>query len=208
MGRSLLTDLLRIYERQFGKKPIVPELIESAPEDNDISIEDAEERNTVTTLGSSLIADYRGQEIWLPIKFFELDTEIFGVDELLIPYATIKISAKKSLIKTPMVERQGSVIEQYSVDDFDISIKGFVIGYDDSGFYPIWPEKEIQILKDLFMLNTAIKLDNALTNIFIGEDARVVIESIDFPEVEGGRKNYRPFSMKLQSDTIFSLEVE
>jgi len=36
---------------------------------------------------------------------------------------------------------------------------------------------------------------------------RVVIEHIDFPTVEGGKKNYRPFTMSLESDSVFTLEL-
>ena len=200
-------DLQDLYNRQFGSKPKVPAQKDLEQLDSGFKIEGQKPENASFT-GSSLIANYRGQEIWLPIKFFELDVAKFGVSELLLPYSVIKVAAKKTIIKTPLAERQGSVKEQYSVEDLDISIKGFVTGLDASGVYPIFPEEEIKLLKDLFMLNESIKLDNALTNIFIGTDHRVIIESIEFPEVEGGRKNFRPFSMKLESDTIFTLELE
>jgi hypothetical protein len=200
-------DIQDLYSRQFGKKPVVPELTEPALEVSDVRIE-ANQRNTVTTTGSSLTAEFRGQEIWLPVKFFELDTAVFGVSEILLPYAVIKISGEKTLIKTPMAEMQGSVLEQYSINDFEINIKGFLLGYDASGKYPIWPEDEMRILKELYFQNTSVKLDNAKTNVLIGQESRVVIRSIDFPEVEGGRKNFIPFTMRLESDTIFTLEIE
>lgn len=78
-----------------------------------------------------------------------------------------------------------------------------------------FPEADIDNLKDLFELKRAVLLDNALTNIFLSapglnpyEQNRVVVESLDFPAVEGGRKNVRPFSMELESDSVFTLELE
>jgi hypothetical protein len=71
----------------------------------------------------------------------------------------------------------------------------------------VWPERELTILKKLDDLNTAIQIDNALTNIFLDQDTRVVITALELPEVEGGRNHIRPFSMTLESDSIFTLQA-
>jgi len=201
---SFVFDIQQAYNRQFGSKPKVPQQ-EELREMEGFKIQ-GENPVSLSRTGSSLTAQYLGQEIWLPIKFFELDVNVFGVSELLIPYAVIKISGKKTIVKTPLVERRGSVKEQYSVEDYQISIKGFLIGRDDNGL-PLFPETEITTIKNLFELNEAVRLDNALSNIFLGNDTRVVIEELDFPEVEAGKKNFRPFSMKLESDSIFTLDL-
>ena len=58
-------------------------------------------------------------------------------------------------------------------------------------------------------------LDNALTNIFLtdkslqlDEQRRVVIEGIELPDVQGGRERVRPFTMQLESDSVFTLELD
>jgi hypothetical protein len=192
-------DLQKLYRALFGSTPEVPE------KEEDIYKVDGQK---LSDKGSALATEYKGKEIWLPVKFFELDTSTNKTkSEVFLPYSVVKISARKTIVKTPLMERRGSIKEQYNIDDYQISLKGFVIGYDKSGKYPIWPEEEITILRNLFETNEAIKLDNALTNLFLGADSRVIIESLDLPEVEGGRKNYQPFSMQLESDNIFTLEL-
>jgi len=203
---SIAFDLQKLYERQFGSKPVVPQ--ESASSEPTPFVIEGKKPENLSASGSALTANYRGQEMWLPVKLFGLDVQKFGNSELLLPYTVIKMSAKKTIIETPMVERQGSVKEQYSIDDYDISLKGFVIGYDKSGKYPVWPEEELLMLKKIFELNESVKLDNALSNIFLGSEARVVIKSLDLPETEAGKKHVRPFSMTIVSDSIFTLELE
>ncbi len=203
---TISTDLTQLYNRQFGKNPVVPKQ-EDRTDFGAFLIEASTTSNT-TTKGSALTATYRGQEIWLPIKFTNLDVSVYGVSEILLPYAVIGISAKKTFIETPMVERKGNVIEQYNIENFDINVSGFVIGYDNSGKYPIWPETELEVLRKLFELSDSLDLDNALTNIFIGDDQRVVIASLDLPASKAGVKHIVPFTMTIKSDSIFILELE
>lgn len=147
---------------------------------------------------------YNDKEIWLPVKFTELGAS-FEKGELLLPYSVISISGKKTIVKTPLAERKGTVKELYNVDDYDISIKGFLI--DEAN--RLWPESQIDDLKRIYENQLAVGLDNALTNIFLKDQGqRVVIETLDFPPVEGGRIHIRPFSMKLESDSVFTLELK
>jgi hypothetical protein len=41
----------------------------------------------------------------------------------------------------------------------------------------------------------------------LGKEVKVVMESFELPEVEGGRKHVRPFNIQLESDSVFTLEV-
>lgn len=198
---AIVYDLNQLYRQTFGSKPHVPKVVPTANQDEPFQI--SESNSNVSQLsGSSFTAQYLGKEIWLPVKFYNLDVSIFGTDKILLPYTVIKISAKKTIIKTPLAERKGTVKELYSIDDFTISLKGFVIDEANRNF----PESELIVLKKLFERNEAIDFDNALSNIFLDEQ-RVVIESLELPEVEGGRKHIRPFSMTLESDSVFTLDV-
>jgi hypothetical protein len=183
----LLVDLQNLYRQTFGSRPRIPDR------------ETGEDLSRFS--GSQLLTEHMGKEIWLPVRFVGLPSE-FGMSELLLPYTTVKITGKKTIIKTALSERKGTVKELFSIDDYKISIKGFVI--DDKK--RVWPEAELSVLKRLWELNESVRLDNALTNVFLNQD-RVVIESIDLPEVEGGRKHIRPISMQLESDSIFELNV-
>jgi hypothetical protein len=196
-----IVDIKNLYRQTFGSKPHVPDAEDRAEEQGFVINGSADNVSQIS--GSALKTEYLGKEIWLPIKFVNLDASVFGVTELLLPYSVIRISGKKTIVKTPLAERKGTVKELYSIDDYSINIKGFVI---DEG--RVWPEKELIILKKLYELNEAIELDNALTNIFLDEDQRVTIEGLELPEVEGGRKHIRPFSFSIESDSVFTLELE
>lgn len=185
----VIKDLQRLYEYQFGGRPYVVQ--ESAPNVSEFS-------------GSSLTAqDAFGKEVWLPIKFINLDSEKFnGATELMLPYSVIKMSSKKTIVKTALSERQGTVKELFNIDDWQITVKGFVIAQNR-----VWPEEELIMLRTLNALTEAVELDNALSNIFLDKGTRVVIEDLELPEVQGGRKHIRPFSFKIESDSIFTLEL-
>jgi hypothetical protein len=199
-------NIQNLYNRQFGTSPSVPAESDS-PAPSPARIEGQNPSN-FSGEGSELITSHMGREIWLPVKFTELSFDVFGATELLLPYAVVKISQKKNIVRTPMAEHKGTVKELYSVEDTVISIKGFIIGYDSSGKYPQWPEAELRVLQQLFNLNEAVKLDNAKTNLCIEDDQRVVITSLEFPEVQGGRKNVVPFILQIESDTVFELTLK
>ena len=187
---ELTFDLDNLYETVFGTKPY--------------RIEGSGSGNRYTQLsGSALTEYYLGKEIWLPTRFAELNINQFKYSEFFLPYSVVIISGKKTIVKTAMAERQGTVKELYSTDDYSINIKGFFI--DDKN--RTWPEEDLKLFKKIFELQTAVALDNALTNIFLEKEQKVVIESFDLPEVEGGRKHVRPFNIQLESDSIFTLEV-
>jgi hypothetical protein len=96
------------------------------------------------------------------------------------------------------------VKELYNVGDYEITIKGFLI--DENR---IWPEKEINYVRGIFESDQNLGLDNALTNIFLQDiGQQVVVKKADFPEVSGGRKHVRPFSLIIASDNILTLELD
>lgn len=200
---TIAFELRQLYRSTFGGRPYQIGEEKPTPDGPGFRIDGSSEVLTQAS-GSHLVARYKNMDIWLPVKLVGLNAGTFGASEILLPYVTINISGKKTIIKTPLAERKGTVKEVFSVDDYKIAIKGFVI--DDTNRQ--WPEKELTILKKLFELNEAVQLDNALTNIFLDKDTRVVIEDIKFPEVSGGRKHIRPFSMELESDSVFELEIE
>jgi hypothetical protein len=163
-------------------------------------------KDKLVTPGGSLIGEkVLGVDIWLPIKFYDADTELIS-----LPYSVIRLTPKKHVIKIPMVGTKGQAIEQYSIDDYSIVIKGFVINPNRQ-----FPEAELKQLRDLFEIQNSVTIENAITNIFLTdpsvpktEQRRVVVLEMDFPEVQGGRIHVRPFSMQLISDTVFTLELK
>jgi len=198
---TIAFDLEQLYRRTFGGKPYkVADSISGNEKETPFLINSTESTVALTSLASKLKEEHMQKEIWLPTRFFKED----GKEFLFLPYSVIKISGKKTIVKTPMAERQGTVKELFSIDDYSISIKGFLI--DDEN--RLWPEEQLKALKELYELQQAVILENALTNVFLINSQKVVIESLELPEVEGGRKHVRPFNMQLESDSIFTLEAE
>ena len=209
-----IIDLAKLYERTFGGKPYV--IGKDGELSNDTGVkyrvgtpQGADYYGQLSTPKGSLIAEqYKGVQIWLPVKLF-VGTQFFTY----MPYCVVKISGDKTIIRTPLPERIGTVKEQYNIDDYKISIKGFLIGdkFAAAGF----PEEELNNLKQLYEAKTAVTIDNALTNIFLTnkdlnffEQRRLVITKFELPEVQGGRKNVKPFVMEMESDSVFTLELK
>lgn len=204
-----IIDITQLFQRTFGRKPYVinkeGEVSNEPGEAYQISGRSNSADKEFTAKGSVVREQYLGVEILLPVRFY-----LNQLPLMYLPYCVVNIHGKKTIVKTPMVQRKGTVKEQYNIDDYSIGIKGFLIGRDRK-----FPEAEINNLRQLFEAQTAVQIDNALTNIFLTDPAlssdeqrRVVIEDFDLPEVQGGREYVRPFTMQLESDSVFTLELD
>lgn len=207
MSTNQIIDLAKLYNKTFGNTPYhLPELAQGNEAIGELyHVNSAPSLNVFAAKGGLVKEDLNGVEIMLPVRFYLGPTLL-----MYMPYVVVKISNKKVIIKTPMNERKGTVKEQYSIDDYSIGVKGFLIGENRQ-----FPEAELEKLKVLYETSQAVTLENALTNIFLTdpelgqeEQRRVVIEDLDISEVQGGRIHVRPFSMNLVSDSVFTLEYE
>ncbi len=207
---ALIIDVVQLFQKTFGTRPVVG--IKNTKEPVTVGEYRVGQINNdqVSTPKGSLLQErdaLTGVDIWLPIKFFDVDRNMTMLMNL--PYSVIRIGMKKTVIKTPMVERRGTVKEIYNVDDYSITIRGFLIGENRQ-----FPEAELELMKELGEKRKAVYIENAITNIFLtvkdlpaDEQRRVVINDVEFPEIQG-KKHIKPFVMNLESDTIFKLEWE
>lgn len=206
MSISQIINLSELFQRTFGSKPYqVPKPSESTQESELFSVPQKSSSNKFTNKGSLLSEQLLGVEIMLPVKFFDAGKLLMS-----LPYTVVKIGFKKIIVETPLNDRIGSVKEEFSIDDYTIDIKGFLIDENRE-----FPEAQLSQLRELCETSHALTLDNALTNIFLtnpvlseDEQRRVVIYSLDIQEVQGGRIYVRPFTMNLKSDAVFTLELE
>lgn len=150
--------------------------------------------------GSPLYSlDSFGREYFMPVWLGET------LDSLIeIPYPVIRIECRKTIVETPLTERNGTVKELIYTQDYRITIKGLAVNST-----PDWPEQSIKMLNNLFKINNPIYVQSALTDIFLipmdrNGDVQAVISSISFPENKGA-KNVCPYEIELVSDNIFSL---
>jgi hypothetical protein len=121
-----------------------------------------------------------------------------------LPHPVISIESRKTLVETPMVERNGTVKELIGIRDYEISVKGFVISTDNE-----LARQQIEQLRTIYELNVPLSISCSLTDIFLvraerGGSDQVVITSLSFPAVTG-IKNVRPYEMKMLSNAPFNL---
>lgn len=203
---AYVINVLELFEKTFGKKPyVVPGASVTSADSSEIgyNVKVTKQEQEFTAKGSLLKERFRGVDVLLPIRFYDGPKLV-----KYLPYCVIGLGGSKIIVKTPMTERVGSVREQYNIDDYTFSIKGFLINEDRT-----FPEDELTEIKELFELMKAVTIENALTNIFLtnpklkpDEQRRVVITKMDLLEVQGGR-HVRPFTMQVEGDTVFTLEL-
>lgn len=146
---------------------------------------------TSSALGSTLRKkDALGRWFFMPIELGSVE----------MPNAIISIKGKKTIVETAMVGRKGTVKELISLDDFEIEIAGVALEDD-------FPDQTIAQLNDLYNINESISLKCALTDIFLDEEDKVVIKSIDFPSMQGYEFT-QAYKISLVTDRSFELIVE
>jgi len=230
----LIQDIQNLYQRYFGNKPHIGiveyDTVDSGGKasmigaivgikstvgvsvDKLVKFDTTNEKVRFTKKGYVLLENVKNVEIWLPTKFYNLPFKgINGSYELHLPYAIVSIQGKTNIVKTTVSERKGTVKELYNIDDYIINVKGFLIDKETR----VWPEDDIYLLKQLHESGEAFNIDNALVSPFLEdkgmidtEQQKVVITAFSMPEVEGGKKHVRPFSITLESDSIFNLEYK
>jgi hypothetical protein len=118
--------------------------------------------------------DHLGRWYFMPVTF------IADGKEYEIPEAVLSITGKKTIIETPMVGRKGSVKELINIDDYKVSIAGYISSQDGS-----YPEDAITEIRELFNVNRSVELVSALTDLIFDDGDKVVITDISFPSTPG-----------------------
>lgn len=139
-----------------------------------------------------------GQNIWFPVTLKNSGGLIIDIDA-----CTVAINLSKTIIKTAVSERQGTVKECFHIDDYKFTIKGFLIGKNRT-----FPEREIYLLKDIFESTEQVELHGGYPEIFLHDNCKVALVTLDFPEVQGKAHWIRPFQITCESDLIQDLEIK
>lgn len=216
----IIFDIENLYYRYFGTKPKIGEAqrnYEDKGGNYNINCPDGQDaeapykialtNNRIKTSpkGSVLITeDLKGVEIMLPTVLDDLPEDIGKNGSFSLPYSVIRITGSSTIVRTPLSERRGSVKELYNIEDYKITLKGFFIDKENR----LWPEVDIEALKQIHEQGINFRISNAVTDIFLQQDDRVVMTGFELPELTGGRLHARPYIINLESDSIFTLEVE
>lgn len=146
----------------------------------------------VSSLGKALWNSKNGKWEFMPVTL--------GGVELWNPI--IRITARKTVVETPMVEQEGSVKEIISLDDYIINIRGIIKTADGT-----WPNDEIAALAELWKRKEAIPIFNAKTAHFLNGNENVVITNLTIPE-SPGKTESEAYEIECVSDIAFSLELD
>jgi hypothetical protein len=138
--------------------------------------------------------------VFSPIWLFEADNAKDS-EKYLLPLSLMSLSCKKHIVTTPLVNRNGTVKEEISREDWEINVRGVIVGLDNN-----YPDNQVQIMKNWFDMSMALNIQNAKTAICLSEGEKVIITSLSLPECKGF-ENTQPYELKLVSDVQFSLYV-
>ena len=143
--------------------------------------------------------DAQGRFYFMPAVFLYTDKSN-KLQSFEIPNALISFTGKKTIVETPMVGRKGTVKELISVDDYEISVQSIAQAND-------FPEAALVQLNELYNINKSITFKCALTDLFLEDDDKVVIKSIELSDMKG-TDTAQSFNMKLITDRSFELIIE
>lgn len=138
-------------------------------------------------------------DVFMPIWVSENSRD---AKEYLLPNTIMSLTNKKNIVITPLVNRKGTVKEEVSFDDWELNIKGVVVGKGNN-----YPDAEVQKLLNWYNDRTTFNIQNARTSMCLGKEEKVIMVDIKLPELSG-YQNTQPFEMKLISDSEFSLYIE
>lgn len=193
----LLIDISDIYKTYFAKPYIISSNngkrgISSEPYiiNSDINKSNQED-------GIWLADNYRGIDVMMPVRL------VSGTDELYIPCVTVACNRRNTIIRTAVAEREGTVKELFSAGDWVITLKGVLIG--ENGRFPKHAtEQLVKMSKNI----EPMEIWCGLTDLFMPGNNKVVVESLELPEIKGSNIRHRPFVMTLESDYVDTLIVE
>ena len=158
--------------------------------------------------------DALGNEYYMPVSVTYTDSlkgngleagdSSGSVSKWELPYPVITVASRKTIVETPLTERRGTIKELINIQDYEIVIKGFIIGNANE-----FPETDVTRLRNIYEQNVALSIQCPLTDIFLlrpdrsGSD-QVVIKELTFPAI-AGVKNVRPYQVRMVSDEPFNL---
>jgi len=205
MSTNTLFDLNKLYKTYFNSSPYYITNNNTQPLTQDVNysvnytnphpkgtIQRSKQYQPFNKIGSY------GQEIWGAIKL-SVPPEL----EIEIEACTVAVNLSKTVIKTAVSERQGTVKECFHNEDYKFNIKGFLIDKKRQ-----FPEDQINTLKSIFESTKGVFLHGGYPEMFLTDNTQIVIETLDFPEVQGKAHWIRPFQMTCESDFIQDLIIK
>jgi hypothetical protein len=188
-------DLASLFEQTFGyRSPAFDPKFDPVLRTHD----------RVSAKGSPYYGLSQNVEYYLPVTLAYSENGNGGLVNVDLPHPIVSITCKKTIVETVLTERRGTVKELINSQDYQITVKGFIIGSGNE-----FPEEVVTSLRTLYEQNSPLSIKCPLTDIFLvrpdrrGSD-QVVIQELNLPFVTGV-KNVRPYLLSMVSDEAFNL---
>ncbi|WAC40586.1 DUF6046 domain-containing protein [Pedobacter sp. SL55] len=194
-GTPVVYDIANIMNTLYGYRPISIGAIPEASDTNEFVVPAGQIKKTTTIKGTPIYGqqDMLGREVFCPLTL-----SAGGIDYE-FPFCVIGVRSRKIIVETPMVERNGAVIEEIACSGYDFSVKGFLIDPNNQ-----FPDEQLNKLKELYETNEPIVMKSALTDLFLEKDDRVVMRNLEIPE-KAKVIGVRDYTFELVQDGVFDL---
>lgn len=96
--------------------------------------------------------------------------------------------------------RAGSVKEIIGLDDFYITIRGFIINYETRDY----PTEAVEVFRKLIKHPTELQIESPFLNLF--DINEMVILDRNIPQIEG-TLTYQPFTLMCKSNEPYELDI-
>lgn len=182
-------NLIDAYQRAFGGAYDRVSTIPVVPSSSlmDAYINGSKTPPTIETDRKSLL----GTPMHFPVKLdrYELPNE-----------PLIRITGQNRIVRTPLDGKNGTFKEFFSVDDYEVVIKGIAINDANEDIYP---EAIVRKIRELCEDGSAEVTCKLLSFFNI---KRLAFEKWDFPPLEG--VIWQPYEIKCYSDEPYELELK
>lgn len=194
-------DLVGLYERAFGVKAVRPNI-------NAQIIGEHIASRALKTLRTDFVStkDYEGFEPAMMGHLLFMPCELDAPPTLgkfkLPNEPIVELKGGKRIVKTEIDGMDGTFKELFSLDDYQITIRGLIVQEDGTNNYP---QGDVMRLRDYCEVEHEVGINCASTNYF--NVTQMVIESWDFPAMEGF-PGVQPYILNCLSDKDFKLILE
>ncbi|MDN3621348.1 DUF6046 domain-containing protein [Polaribacter undariae] len=135
-------------------------------------------------------------------NYYDWDGKLKTIDEYQFPYECVVELNQPSIIEETYLKgrRSGSVKEIIGLDDFYITIRGFIINYETSNY----PTDVVNQFIKLISTPAALNIESPFLSLF--DINEMVIFDRNIPQIEGSL-HYQPFTLMCKSNIPYTLEV-
>lgn len=145
-----------------------------------------------------------GTPVWDQIKIYPKIIE--GTGEKFTGYtfpieSVTEVILPKKIVETDIVGRDGNVEELMGLQDWDITIRGFLINYDTTDY----PEDQVSELRDFAKLKSSLlEVESTFLNLL--DINYLSIHRLAFPAATG-YSNVQPFEIEAKSKIPFTVNT-